>query len=471
MPCEPWAHSPHAAKNPKVRSLETINSSTKQPRQSNSCVGTLLERSESCEWMRLLRGRILIDSTATRHKRLCVVTHEAINIRRALRMPRHDGLDHDQLVFDQFQQVEMPRECQNVVVRISVEPFCFRLITRKTDGTRDEQMLSHRLQATLALHVQLSLSMQIEPELRLANALGHESALGLPADGRQRCQAGLIKGRRGQARQTAQRQDTLELCLAFDEGFDVELFWMENAWFHRSILVLACSCPLSANLPRGSLVDNRHMHAPAPTALPRLVLGSSSIYRQELLSRLGHPFDTRSPNVDESPLSGESPIDLACRLALSKAQAVSVEFENDVIIIGSDQVADLGGQALGKPGTHAGAVKQLRALSGHVVRFHTAICVMRPRRQQVLQTVDTVTVTFRQLSHETIEAYLHREQPYDCAGSAKCEGLGISLLDRIQSEDPTSLIGLPLIATTRLLREVGWDPLACTSPHKECRHD
>lgn len=213
------------------------------------------------------------------------------------------------------------------------------------------------------------------------------------------------------------------------------------------------------------------MHVFASAALPRLVLGSGSIYRQELLSRLGHPFDTQSPNVDESPLLGESPFDLACRLARSKAHAVASALEGDVVVIGSDQVADLGGQALGKPGNHAKAVEQLLALSGQVARFHTAVCVMRPSRSQVLQTVDTVTVTFRHLTHETIEAYLQREQPYDCAGSAKCEGLGITLVERIQSEDPTSLIGLPLIATTRLLREAGWDPLACTPSRKESRHD
>lgn len=201
------------------------------------------------------------------------------------------------------------------------------------------------------------------------------------------------------------------------------------------------------------------MSVAAPLAAPRLVLASSSPYRRELLARLGHPFDTRSPDVDESPLPGEAPMQLANRLAEAKARAVVGGFGDDVLVIASDQVADLAGQALGKPGHHPGAVAQLRALRGQVVQFHTAVCVMRPRQGLILRAIDTVTVTFRELSDEAIEAYLQREQPYDCAGSAKCEGLGIALLERIQSDDPTALIGLSLITTTRLMREAGWDPL------------
>lgn len=201
------------------------------------------------------------------------------------------------------------------------------------------------------------------------------------------------------------------------------------------------------------------MPVSAFSALPRLVLGSSSPYRRELLARLGQPFETRSPDVDETPRPGETPLALACRLAELKARVVAQAFDDDVVVIGSDQVADLAGHALGKPGHHAAAVAQLRALSGQVVRFHTAVCVARPRTGQVLQAFSSVTVEFRTLSDDLIETYLQREQPYDCAGSAKCEGLGIVLLERIDSDDPTSLVGLPLITTSRLLREVGWDPL------------
>lgn len=201
------------------------------------------------------------------------------------------------------------------------------------------------------------------------------------------------------------------------------------------------------------------MPASASLVVPRLVLGSSSPYRRELLTRLGQPFETRSPDVDEAALPGETPLALAIRLAEIKARAVAQGFDDDVIVIGSDQVADLAGRPLGKPGHHAAAVEQLRALRGQVARFHTAVCVVRPSTGQVLHAVNTVTVAFRSLSDENIETYLQREQPYDCAGSAKCEGLGIVLLDRIESDDPTALVGLPLIATSRLLREVGWNPL------------
>lgn len=201
------------------------------------------------------------------------------------------------------------------------------------------------------------------------------------------------------------------------------------------------------------------MPVSAHLALPRLVLGSSSPYRRELLSRLGQPFETRSPDADETPQPGEKPLALACRLAEVKARAVAQGFDDDVIVVGSDQVADLAGLPLGKPGHHAAAFEQLRALSGQLVHFHTAVCVLRAHTGQVLQAVSSVSVQFRVLSDELIETYLQREQPYDCAGSAKCEGLGIVLLDRIESDDPTALVGLPLIATSRLLREAGWDPL------------
>lgn len=201
---------------------------------------------------------------------------------------------------------------------------------------------------------------------------------------------------------------------------------------------------------------------PSPTSstAPTLVLGSSSAYRQALLQRLGLPFVVRSPDVDESPLAGEAPRALAGRLALAKARAVATACgEDDVLVIGSDQVADLHGQALGKPGSHAGATAQLRAMRGQTVHFHTALTVCRPRTGYERTVTETVSVDFRPLSDVEIEAYLQREQPYDCAGSAKVEALGITLLSRVASDDPTTLIGLPLIALCRLMREAGLDPL------------
>lgn len=186
----------------------------------------------------------------------------------------------------------------------------------------------------------------------------------------------------------------------------------------------------------------------------RLVLGSTSTYRKALLSRLGVPFDVVSPGVDESPLAGESPRELALRLALAKAQAVA-NLRPDDVVIGSDQVADLNGIALGKPGTHENAVAQLTLMSGQTVVFHTALAVACKAADFCATDLATVTVRFRTLTTREIESYLLRERPYDCAGSAKSEGLGIALLERIDNDDPTALVGLPLIRTSQLLRKAG----------------
>lgn len=189
---------------------------------------------------------------------------------------------------------------------------------------------------------------------------------------------------------------------------------------------------------------------------PRLVLASTSRYRRELLERLRLPFDVVSPEVDETPLAGEAPADLAQRLALAKAQAVALRLP-EAVVIGSDQVADLDGEAIGKPGTHERAVEQLRRMRGRSVVFQTAVAVVRGAH--VGRALAPVTVRFRALSDAEIEHYLRAEQPYDCAGSAKAETLGIALLEAIDSDDPTALIGLPLIRTSALLRAAGIDPL------------
>ena len=200
-----------------------------------------------------------------------------------------------------------------------------------------------------------------------------------------------------------------------------------------------------------------------PTTLlppaPRLVLGSTSPYRRELLQRLRLPFDVVAPAVDETARPGETPARLAARLALDKAREVASRHAG-AVVIGADQVADLQGQALGKPGHHAAALAQLQAMRGQWVVFHTAVAVLRADRGFEQVQVATVRVRFRDLSDTDIERYLALEQPYDCAGSAKCETLGIALLDVIESDDPTALVGLPLIRTCRLLREAGLDVLA-----------
>ena len=192
---------------------------------------------------------------------------------------------------------------------------------------------------------------------------------------------------------------------------------------------------------------------------PPLILASTSRYRRELLSRLRLPFTVEAPGVDETPRPAEPPATLARRLALEKARAVASRHPNSVVI-GSDQVADLAGQPLGKPGSHARAVEQLRMMSGQRVVFQTALAVVRHDIGHESVDLAPVTVSFRTLNDAEIEAYLRLDEPYDCAGSARSESLGVTLLSAIESDDPTALIGLPLIRTGAMLRAVGLDPLA-----------
>ena len=194
------------------------------------------------------------------------------------------------------------------------------------------------------------------------------------------------------------------------------------------------------------------------TASTALILASTSRYRRELLQRLRLPFDVQSPHVEETPEPDEAPARLAVRLALAKAHAVA-QRHPAAVVIGSDQVADLDGQPIGKPGTHERAVQQLRAMSGRSVVFHTAVAAVRHDSGFAASALVPVTVRFRRLGEAEIERYLRLEQPYDCAGSAKSETLGIALLEAIESDDPTALVGLPLIRTCQLLREAGLDPL------------
>ena len=194
------------------------------------------------------------------------------------------------------------------------------------------------------------------------------------------------------------------------------------------------------------------------TPRPKLILGSTSRYRRELLERLRLPFDVVSPQVDETPQAGEAPAALALRLAAAKAAAVAT-LHPQAVVIGSDQVAELDGEPIGKPGTHERAVAQLRAMRGRSVVFHTAVVVQCAATGYAGSALAPVSVRFRDLGDAEIEHYLRTEQPYDCAGSAKCETLGIALLAAIESDDPTALVGLPLIRTCALLREAGIDPL------------
>ncbi|MGH8033392.1 MAG: Maf family protein [Luteimonas sp.] len=186
----------------------------------------------------------------------------------------------------------------------------------------------------------------------------------------------------------------------------------------------------------------------------RLILASTSTYRRELLARLRLPFDIARPDVDESSRPGEAPVDLAQRLASAKAATIAAD-HGDAWVIGSDQVAELDGRALGKPGGRKAAIAQLRAMSSRTVAFRTAVCV-RHGDGRVFAAIDHTQVMFRALSDQEIARYIDAEPSFDCAGSFKCEGLGIALFDAIDSNDPTALIGLPLIATAGLLRKAGF---------------
>ena len=186
----------------------------------------------------------------------------------------------------------------------------------------------------------------------------------------------------------------------------------------------------------------------------QLLLGSTSPYRRELLARLRSPFEVAAPEVDETAYPSETPKQLACRLAMAKARAVAARFPSHVVI-GSDQVADLDGLALGKPGDHARAVLQLQQMRGQTVVFQTAVAVVCRESGFAQMDLAQVQVKFRELSDAQIEAYLLAEMPYDCAGSAKSEGLGIALLERIDNDDPSALVGLPLIRTCRMLEAAG----------------
>lgn len=192
--------------------------------------------------------------------------------------------------------------------------------------------------------------------------------------------------------------------------------------------------------------------------LARLVLGSSSRYRQELLTRLQLPFEVIAPDLDETPLQNEAPCQTTLRLARAKACAVAQQAPG-ALIISSDQLASLNGAPIGKPGSHENALRQLQQLRGQRVTFHTALCVLDGRRAASADRVQLAQidsfVTFRDLPDRELDAYLRIELPYDCAGSAKNEGLGIALIAQIDSTDPTALTGLPLIALTTMLRKVG----------------
>lgn len=202
-----------------------------------------------------------------------------------------------------------------------------------------------------------------------------------------------------------------------------------------------------------------------PSNLPHLYLASGSLYRQNLLARLRIPFTVAIPNIDETVLANELPHETAHRLAIAKAQAI-VEKQTDapILVIGSDQVACIDNQPLGKPGNHANALAQLQLMRGRTVIFYTALCLWDNRTQHIYSRTIPTTVHMRNLPDAELDAYLHLEQPYDCAGSAKSESLGIVLIEKMESEDPSALIGLPLITLTDFLRQANYPLLNHLQP-------
>lgn len=195
--------------------------------------------------------------------------------------------------------------------------------------------------------------------------------------------------------------------------------------------------------------------------IPTLILASSSRYRREVLEKLHLPFECVSPEIDETPLPNESPEQTSLRLAESKARKVAEAYP-EALIIGCDQVATVDGLQIGKPGNHDNAVKQLTMLSGREVIFHSAICLYNTAKQDMQSTITPYSVKFKPLTPVQIETYLRLEQPYDCAGSAKSEGMGIALLEYMRGDDPNALIGLPIIALVNMLQQVGVDVLSAS---------
>jgi septum formation protein len=291
----------------------------------------------------------------------------------------------------------------------------------------------------------------MQPGLTRATAYRLHRTVGLPPGDRCRaCRERLVQALE-QAGQRRQWQFASQFGAGLGEGHHVQALGFEIGLHAGSL------GPARWGSASGRELDSGNN--PGMTTAPsrRLILASTSPYRRDLLQRLRLPFDVVAPDTDEHALPGETPAATSERLAVAKAMDVARRHP-DAVVIGSDQVADCDGLALGKPHTHRRAVAQLRLMSGRSVWFHTAVAVVCGDLLQGCERV-SVTVDVRPLSAEEIESYLRLDRPYDCAGSAKCESLGITLLSRIASDDPTALIGLPLIATARLLRAAGIDPL------------
>ena len=356
-------------------------------------------------------------------------------------MPGNQGQGQQELVFGQLQQIQGLGQHQNIgVIALGVPGFGLFLGGRKQEVTTQVQGNRHRLQAALAGALHHGVRLQVQPQFRLPAPHGPTFGGSGPV------QHLIDRGRPltwvSQAFQSCQGPLSVDRLGAIGQGRHIQAFGVQGS----------ASRGCGHGRVSVALRDNLQMTA------PHLILASTSRYRRELLQRLQLPFDALAPGVDETPLPGEAPAALAQRLALAKAQAVAARHPQ-AVVIGSDQVADLDGLAIGKPHTHERAVEQLRSMSGRSVVFQTAVAVVRQDAGVAEVRLSPVVVRFRELQDDEIETYLRCEKPYDCAGSAKSEGLGITLLDRVESSDPTALIGLPLTTVCELMRLAGLDPL------------
>ena len=361
-------------------------------------------------------------------------------------MPRHQGQVQQQFVFQQHLQVELTRNDQHFVFHIGVEfgGLCF--VGDELELAVQLDGFEHRGQTALADQGQLGAGLQVQPCLGWTGTHRQLKTLSRPVH------PGIVSGRIGRQCITKPAEAgrtplALQTPAELGKGLDVQTMGVELARFHGASVAVSSRC---------SRWNNGCMRPPP------LILGSTSRYRRELLARLRLPFEVVAPQVDETPRPGEAPADLALRLALEKATEVARRHP-EALVIGSDQVADLDGEPIGKPGTHERAVAQLVRMSGCTVIFQTAVAVACARNGFARSSLSAVRVRFRHLQAAEIEHYLRLEQPYDCAGSAKSEALGIALLAAIDSDDPTALVGLPLIRTCSLLREAGFDPLSAST--------
>lgn len=363
-------------------------------------------------------------------------------------MHGHQGQLHQQFIFQQLVQAWARLQSKHILFAIVVFGTGRGFIGHKPKPAVHRQRNVHRPQAALTSQRHHRVGLQMQPySWRPTRSTGTKLALRPPPNPLDRSLISHPVLLAAQALEPVQGIIDLQMSARLSKGTHIQ--------------PVGTPCHLGVRFHPGSVKEcgentgmSTHRPAPSVTTSRALILGSTSRYRRELLARLGLPFDVASPQVDETPHPGEKPADLAMRLALAKAREVA-QRHPQAVVIGSDQVADLNGEPLGKPGTHERAVAQLQRMRGETVIFQTALAVVCQDIGFEQADLAAVRVVFRQLDDEEIEHYLRAEQPYDCAGSAKSEGLGIALLERIDNDDPTALVGLPLIRTCRMIRAAG----------------